>query len=175
MGRRKPLVALDVTEVPFEQLCGNLLGYARDRLIAISALNPFKHKTRFRELAHVVLGHTAEGDMSDTDVPVQSLRPSRHELSAWRRGRPCTVYCSIATRTPPSTVKPRRFVLSSSAGARLFRTAQGDQRTSLRSYTVKMPSSIATASAAMKPFADTTGGNNLTQYETRPTVQHMEF
>ena len=169
------LAALDVKEVPFEQLCGNVMGCARARSIAISALNPFKHKTRFHELAHVVLGHTAEGDISDTDVRVQSLRSSRHELSAWHRGRPYTVYCSIATRTPPSTVKPRRVVLSSSAGARLFRTAEGGQRTSLRSYTVKMPSSIATASAAsaaMEPFADTTDGNNLTQYGTRPTVDH---
>ena len=34
------------------------------------------------------------------NVRVQSLPSSRHELKAWHRGRPCTVYCSTAPRTP---------------------------------------------------------------------------
>lgn len=75
------LAALDVTEVPFEQLRGNVLGYAQSRSIAISPLNLLKHKTRFHELAHVVLGHTAENDvidMSDTEATPRDI----HEVEA---------------------------------------------------------------------------------------------
>ena len=53
------MAALDITEEPFEQLQGNHLGYAHGRTIGINPLNPLKHKTRFHEMAHVVLGHTA--------------------------------------------------------------------------------------------------------------------
>lgn len=52
------LGALHVTEVPFDSGDGNVMGFARGRSIAISPLNPLPHKTRFHELAHVLLGHT---------------------------------------------------------------------------------------------------------------------
>ena len=35
------------------------MGFARERLIAVNRVNPLPHKTRFQELAHVLLGHTA--------------------------------------------------------------------------------------------------------------------
>ena len=59
------MAALDITEVPFDSVRGNSMGYASGRTISISALNPLKHKTRFHELAHVVLGHTADSEMID--------------------------------------------------------------------------------------------------------------
>ena len=62
------LVTLDVTEVEFTSTDGNTMGYARDRAIALNPLNPLPHKTRFHELAHVLLGHTTEGQQSDGDV-----------------------------------------------------------------------------------------------------------
>jgi hypothetical protein len=77
------LAALDVTEVPFEQLRGNVLGYAQGRSIAISPLNALKLKTRFHELAHVVLGHTAESDMIDTDVTPRDIREAEAEGVAY--------------------------------------------------------------------------------------------
>ena len=40
----------------------NLLGYTRGRTIAVSPTSPLPHLTRFHELAHVLLGHTTEGD-----------------------------------------------------------------------------------------------------------------
>ena len=64
----KALAVLDITEVPFEALDGNRLGYAQGREIAISPMNNLKHKTRFHELAHIVLGHTEHSDFSDTEV-----------------------------------------------------------------------------------------------------------
>lgn len=57
----RALAALNVTEEPFDATNGDLRGYARGRMIAVSPINLMPHKTRFHELAHVLLGHTAEG------------------------------------------------------------------------------------------------------------------
>jgi hypothetical protein len=57
----RALAALDVREVEFASLDGNTLGYAQGRTIAVNPVNPLPHKTRFHELAHVLLGHTARG------------------------------------------------------------------------------------------------------------------
>jgi hypothetical protein len=62
------LAALDITEDNFNDLRGNVMGYAKGRSIAINPLNPLKHKTRFHEIAHVVLGHTTE-EAGMTDAP----------------------------------------------------------------------------------------------------------
>jgi hypothetical protein len=56
----RALSALAIAEVPFSHPNGNALGYAVERSIAINPVNPLPHKTRFHELAHVLLGHTAE-------------------------------------------------------------------------------------------------------------------
>ena len=77
------LVTLDVTEVPFEQLRDNLPGHTRGRSIAISALNPFKHKTRLHELVHLVLRHTAQGDITDRDVTPHAIREAQTEGIAY--------------------------------------------------------------------------------------------
>jgi hypothetical protein len=60
-----------VTEVPFDAMNGNAMGYARDRSIAVSPLSALPHKTTFHELAHVLLGHTGEdvGLHDDEDTP----------------------------------------------------------------------------------------------------------
>ena len=72
------MAALDIVEEPFEHLQGNHLGYARARSIGLNPMNPLKHKTRFHEMAHVVLGHTTVADMhayfSDRGRPFQSDR-----------------------------------------------------------------------------------------------------
>ena len=53
--------ALGITEIAFDHMNGNALGFAREHSIAISPLNPMAHRTRFHEIAHVVLGHTKDG------------------------------------------------------------------------------------------------------------------
>jgi hypothetical protein len=55
-------------------LDGNCLGYARARSIAINPVNPMPHKTRFHELAHVLLGHTVEGVQADGEITPRNLR-----------------------------------------------------------------------------------------------------
>src|SRR5262245_28753532 len=59
--RSRALAVLDIREVPFTELDGNTLGYARGREIAISPLSPMPHETFFHEVAHVSLGHCGEG------------------------------------------------------------------------------------------------------------------
>lgn len=78
------LAALAITEQPFQHVLGNVLGYATSkRSIAISPLNPFKHKTRFHEMAHIVLGHTEEDDMTDTPTTPRDIREAEAEGVAY--------------------------------------------------------------------------------------------
>ena len=76
------LVTLDVAEVEFTSTDGNVMGYARERSIALNPLNPLPHKTRFHELAHVLLGHTAEGQQSDGEATPRNLRECEAESVA---------------------------------------------------------------------------------------------
>lgn len=80
----RAFVALAVQEVPFDHLDGNCLGFARDRSIAVNPLNPMPHRTRFHELAHIVLGHTAEADtaLTDSELTPRSLREVEAEAVA---------------------------------------------------------------------------------------------
>ncbi len=78
----RALEALHVQEVPFEHIDGNCLGFARQRSIAVNPINPMPHKTRFHELAHVLLGHTAEGQQADSDLTPRNLRECEAESVA---------------------------------------------------------------------------------------------
>lgn len=60
------LEKLNISEAQFEMVNGNVQGYALERSIAVSPLAVLPHKTRFHELAHVVLGHTAKAGCWDT-------------------------------------------------------------------------------------------------------------
>jgi antirestriction protein ArdC len=78
----RALSALDVTEIPFDATDGNVLGFARSRTIAINPVNPMPHKTRFHELAHVLLGHTSEGLQADSELTPRNLRECEAEAVA---------------------------------------------------------------------------------------------
>ena len=80
--RETALSALQVQEIPFEHVDGNCLGFARDRSIAINPVNPLPHKTRFHELAHVLLGHTIEGQQADSEITPRTLRECEAESVA---------------------------------------------------------------------------------------------
>jgi antirestriction protein ArdC len=80
--RVQALAALDITEIPFSCASGNVLGYAKGREVAINPVNPFPLKTLFHELAHVVLGHTAEGDHADSDTTPRNVREVEAETVA---------------------------------------------------------------------------------------------
>jgi antirestriction protein ArdC len=78
----RALAVLQVQEIPFDAIDGNCLGFARDRSIAINPVNPMPHKTRFHELAHVLLGHTSEGAQQDGEQTPRNLRECEAEAVA---------------------------------------------------------------------------------------------
>ncbi len=80
--RDTALEALNVQEITFEHVDGNCLGFARERSIAVNPVNPLPHKTRFHELAHVLLGHTTEGQHADLDLTPRNLRECEAESVA---------------------------------------------------------------------------------------------
>lgn len=76
------LVALSITETPFELLDGNTQGYATGRSVSVSPLASLPHKTLFHELGHVTLGHTAEGQTHDGENTPRSLKEVEAEAVA---------------------------------------------------------------------------------------------
>ena len=80
--RTTAVEALQVDEVPFAHTDGNCLGFARERSIAINPVNPLPHKTRFHELAHVLLGHTSDGVQADSEITPRNLRECEAESVA---------------------------------------------------------------------------------------------
>ncbi len=77
--RAQALAALDVQEIPFDATNGNVMGFARERAVAISPLNPMPHKTLFHELGHVLLGHTNEDEQADSERTPRDLRECEAE------------------------------------------------------------------------------------------------
>jgi hypothetical protein len=73
---------LQITEIAFDHLSGNVQGFAQHRSIAISPLAAMPHKTTFHELAHVVLGHTTESDFHDDERTPRDLQEVEAESVA---------------------------------------------------------------------------------------------
>ena len=80
----RALETLGIVEEPFTAMDGNCQGYARHRSIAVSPVAELPDKTRFHELAHVVLGHTSEADagLTDSEMTSRSLREVEAEAVA---------------------------------------------------------------------------------------------
>jgi antirestriction protein ArdC len=56
---------LHIRRVAFDEINGNIQGFARNREISVSPLAALPHKTTFHEIAHVVLGHTTSEKLVD--------------------------------------------------------------------------------------------------------------
>jgi hypothetical protein len=80
--KARALEALEIREIPFECIDGNVMGYARKREISISPVNPLPFKTLCHELAHVLLGHTAEAEQTETETIPRDLREAEAESVA---------------------------------------------------------------------------------------------
>lgn len=82
--RARALEVLGIVEEPFSLTDGNCQGFARGKSIAVSPIAELPHKTRFHELAHVVLGHTAEAELgfTDSELTPRSLREVEAEAVA---------------------------------------------------------------------------------------------
>lgn len=77
------LEKLEITAEPFKHMSGNCQGYAIERRIAINPVAEYPHKTRFHELAHVVLGHTSEHAMTDSERTPKDIREVEAESVAY--------------------------------------------------------------------------------------------
>lgn len=104
----KALAALEISLAPFDHPNGNVQGYASCCAIAINPLAAFPHKTRFHELAHVVLGHTSEGVMSDSEATPRDLREVEAESVAY-------ILCALLGL--PGLEESRGYVQSWARGA----------------------------------------------------------
>ena len=79
----KAMMELGISRVPFTHVDGNCQGYAHKREIAINPLAAFPIKTTIHELAHVVLGHTLENQMADTERTPRCIREVEAESVAY--------------------------------------------------------------------------------------------
>lgn len=79
--KSRALTALDIAEIPFDMVNGNVQGFARDRSVAVSPIAQLPMKTLFHEIAHVLLGHTTEA-MTDDDATPKSLKEVEAESVA---------------------------------------------------------------------------------------------
>jgi len=61
------LRALNITRTAFDEINGNIQGFARHREIAVNPLVALPHKTTFHEVAHIVLGHTTSDKLVDDE------------------------------------------------------------------------------------------------------------
>ena len=79
----RALESLRIERTAFDRVDGNVQGFARERKVAVSPIAVLPHKTLFHELAHVLLGHTAEGEslVEDERTP-RSLREVEAESVA---------------------------------------------------------------------------------------------
>jgi antirestriction protein ArdC len=79
----RALPTLGIERIAFDHPNGNCQGYAVDRQVSVSPIAFAPHRTLFHELAHVVLGHTAEvGRMDDDDLTPRNLREVEAEAVA---------------------------------------------------------------------------------------------
>lgn len=81
----RALEALKITRAPFAHTNGNCQGYAQARTVAVNPVAGMPWKTLFHELAHVVLGHTAEALAlePDTEETPTTLREIEAEAVAF--------------------------------------------------------------------------------------------
>jgi len=76
------LQRLGITRTPFDEMNGNIQGFATGRGIAVSPIAAIPHKTTFHELAHCVLHHTTNERLVDSEATPINLREVEAEAVA---------------------------------------------------------------------------------------------
>ena len=84
----KALAELKIEEIDYDMADGNCQGYAVARKVAINSIAVLPHKTLFHEIAHVVLGHTLEHTMADSEITPRDIREVEAESVAY-------ILCSV--------------------------------------------------------------------------------
>lgn len=78
----KALQTLGIVRTEFKALDGNMQGYSVGNSFAVNPLAQLPVKTTFHELAHIVLGHTSENAVNDSETTPRSLREAEAESVA---------------------------------------------------------------------------------------------
>ena len=128
------LQVLDISAVPFAHHNGNCQGYAQGRTIAVSPVAALPHKTRFHELAHVVLGHTTEAMCADGDTTPRDVREVEAESVAY-------ILCALLGL--PGLDEARGYVQSWAQGCAI--TEKSAQRIYKAADTIYKAGRVATA------------------------------
>ena len=81
--KKQALEMLGITEIEYSMPNGNCQGYATGQNVAINPVAAFPHKTRFHEMAHVVLGHTKEHEMKDSEHTPRDIKEVEAESVAF--------------------------------------------------------------------------------------------
>lgn len=76
------ITSLEIERVPFTMIDGNVQGFSKAKTIAINPVAQLPVKTTFHELAHVLLGHTAESEISDDEKTPRNIREVEAESVA---------------------------------------------------------------------------------------------
>jgi antirestriction protein ArdC len=76
------LQSLNITRAPFDEINGNVQGFARQREIAVSPIAELPLKTTLHEIAHVVLGHTNSQKLVDLEHMDRNIREVEAESVA---------------------------------------------------------------------------------------------
>jgi antirestriction protein ArdC len=76
------LRTLNISRISFDEINGNIQGFAKQREIAVNPLAALAHKTAFHEIAHVVLGHTTRERLVDSERGLTHLREVEAESVA---------------------------------------------------------------------------------------------
>jgi hypothetical protein len=73
---------LDITRAQFDEMNGNIQGFATGREFAINPIAAIPHKTTFHEIATSVLHHTTNEKLADSDATPMNLREAEAEAVA---------------------------------------------------------------------------------------------
>jgi len=73
---------LSITRTSFDEMNGNIQGFANGREIAVNPLAALPHKTTFHEIAHIVLGHTTIERLVDSEQTARHIREVEAESVA---------------------------------------------------------------------------------------------
>jgi hypothetical protein len=76
------LRALNINHTSFDEMNGNIQGFANGREIAVNPLAALRHKTTFHEIAHIVLGHTTTERLVDSEQTPRHIREVEAESVA---------------------------------------------------------------------------------------------
>jgi antirestriction protein ArdC len=76
------LRTLNISRKSFDEMNGNIQGFANGREIAVNPLAALPHKTTFHEIAHILLGHTTTDRLVDSEQTARHIREVEAESVA---------------------------------------------------------------------------------------------